>query len=358
MSISQIFHKGDFTMHGKIIHILILAFSLATSATVQTFAQTHILRVDIENGSTSGDGQGWDSDAIKFLQDALSAADDWLGLPGNEFGTVQIWVAQGVYRPAEDSSTPSCPTAQEPCDQDTSFMLRNRVELYGGFGGWEQSIDERVDWLTQPSVLDGDLLANDVVTIEYQPDGYGWVSDISVLVGMFDTYADNTFHVVQAIGVNRSAILDGFTVRGGMAIIDSFIAMRNCTVTANAHGVPALHIAGNSEPRICQCTFDSSHGRTVIIEGGAQPVFIDCTIDGEFCNLRTAADFGPPHAAAAVPGLMLARFLQARLDLISSLKGSKPLESRITMLYSGNRHFTPSCEGEQMNGKFTRASGH
>jgi hypothetical protein len=352
-------------MYGKHVHIFItltvitLAIAAITPTASAQGAPDLILRVDINNSSTSGDGSDWGSDAFKFLQDALTAADDYLADPEHLGHTVEIWVAAGVYRPAENVNRPHCPTASPECPRDVSFMLRNNVAIYGGFEGTEQSLAERVNWLTQPSVLDGDLLLNDVVTVVYHQGGYGWVEDIHFTNATpNDTYMDNTEHVVQAIGVNRSAILDGFTIRGGVSIIDSFIAMRNCIVTANAHGVPALHIAGNSEPRIFQCTFDSSHGRPVIIEGGAQPVFIDCTIDGEFCNLRTAADFGPPHAAAAVPGLMLARFLQARLDLISSLKGSKPLESRITMLYSGNRHFTPSCEGEQMNGKFTRASGH
>jgi hypothetical protein len=272
---------------------------LAALFTGGAFAQTLILRVDINNGSTSGDGSAWGSQAIKYLQDALAAADAHHAQQGQEGDQIQIWVVEGVYLPAEDSSTPSCPTAQDPCDRDTSFMLRNNVRIYGGFNGTETDLSQR-NVAMHATILDGDLMQDDDVT--YNHDG-SWSLDTQ-------TYTDNSHHVVVSINTNDTAVLDGFTIRGGVRIIDSFIAMRNCTVTANADGVPALHIAGNSEPRIFRCTFNCSHGGSVIITDCAHPVFIDCTIDGEFRNLRTAADFGP-HAAAAVPGFILAGLLRA-----------------------------------------------
>jgi hypothetical protein len=158
--------------------LLIIVFALAVSpclpmqeALAQSGPTVEYVFVNINREWPSNDpedGESWTT-AFRFLQDGLDKADALLNHPTEPPDAVEIWVAQGVYLPAEDSSTPSCPTASPECPRDVSFMLRNNVAIYGGFGGWEQSIDERVNWLTQPSVLDGDLMQDDVFTFTVDP---------------------------------------------------------------------------------------------------------------------------------------------------------------------------------------------
>src|SRR5690606_30759898 len=65
------------------------------------------------------------------------------------------------------------------------------VSLYGGFDGTEEERDER-DWVANLSVLSGDI-------------------------GVPGDSTDNAYHVVTASGVDRTAVLDGFTVERGRA---------------------------------------------------------------------------------------------------------------------------------------------
>jgi hypothetical protein len=289
-----------------------------------------VIHVDIKNGSVNPPNfgrDGWSSNAHRYLRPALADAEFLINGPFS-IETVEIWVAAGTYLPDQG-------TGYTLEDRSHSFALRTNVAIYGHFAGSESSLNERdLDNPAYETILSGDLLEDDEPVIATYDDGY-----LDELIFDLESFEDNSVTVVLANSVGVTAILDGFTVRGGVSIIDSSIAMRNCTVTANAHGVPALHIAGNSEPRIFQCTFDSSHSRPVIIEGGAQPVFIDCTIDGEFCNLRTAADFGPPPHLPHLPQPLFRASCSSSIFARGRWKfhrrrGGKPLESRITMLYS------------------------
>lgn len=91
----------------------------------------------------------------------------------------QIWAAAGVYKPTTTT------------DREVSFELESGVKIFGGFpadgGEWETR-----DWEANPTTLSGDI------GIEGDP-------------------SDNSYHVVSADGVNRLAVLDGFTITGGYA---------------------------------------------------------------------------------------------------------------------------------------------
>jgi predicted outer membrane repeat protein len=133
------------------------------------------------NGS---DGLSWDT-AFTGLQDALSAAAS-----GDE-----IWVAAGVYTPGPLRTN--------------SFYLLPGGALYGGFAGSESSLAER-DWVTNPTILSGDMDGNDINT-----DGNSTAETSADIVG------DNSYHVVYADGsttsVTESTILDGFVITAGKA---------------------------------------------------------------------------------------------------------------------------------------------
>ncbi|MFQ5495747.1 MAG: WD40/YVTN/BNR-like repeat-containing protein, partial [Phycisphaerae bacterium] len=120
----------------------------------------------MQNGTT------W-ADAYVDLQSALNtaaASSDSVG---------EIWVAQGMYRPDIAGG-----------DREASFELVSGVVLYGGFAGGEDTLDER-DPEKNPTTLSGDLNDDDIG---------------------FENRSDNSYHVVTAMDVDDTAVLDGFIV--------------------------------------------------------------------------------------------------------------------------------------------------
>lgn len=139
-------------------------------------------------------GASW-VDAFSDLQTALG-----LAVAGHE-----LWIAAGEYSPG-------------PARADT-FALKNGVAIYGGFSGGEDTRDQRdPNPLSNGTSLDGSA-------------------------------ADN-FHVVTATGTEASALLDGFTITGGLA--NGSAANRQHVgggITIDGSGAPTLrnlNIAGNT----------------------------------------------------------------------------------------------------------------
>ncbi len=195
------------------------------------------------------DGSTW-ADAFTDLQLALDAAE-------NGF---QIWVAEGTYKPSVPNGGPG--------DRYNSFQLRNGVALYGGFAGGEGNLAER-DWVAHETILSGDI---------------GTEGDPS----------DNSYHVFfhpPGLGLNYSAVLDGFIITGG-----------------NANGGAAHQSGGGiynygSSPAITNCTFV---GNTAKIGGGiynfaCSTALIDCRFEGNSA-LQNGGGMGNSSASPLLMG--------------------------------------------------------
>lgn len=113
-----------------------------------------------------GNGSSWAA-ARNDLQAALAAAQ-----AGDE-----IWVAQGTYKP-------------HPTNRAISFELKDGVAIYGGFVGVEDSLLQRNPANT--STLSGEINSGST--------------------------NDNSFHVVRAVEVGPTAVLDGFLITSGQAV--------------------------------------------------------------------------------------------------------------------------------------------
>jgi len=144
-----------------------------------------IIYVD-QDASGAGNGTSW-SDSFTDLESALQVAQS---------GT-EIWVAEGVYIPSNQTNQFEV--------RSKTFQLPNGIALYGGFDGTETSIDQR-DWTTNPTILSGDLEGNDE-----NGDGNFIAEHYTQLLGT------NASHIVTAINLSSTTILDGFIVTGGMA---------------------------------------------------------------------------------------------------------------------------------------------
>jgi hypothetical protein len=95
--------------------------------------------------------------------------------------SVEIWVRAGTHIP-------------HPSNRAVPFDLLNGVAIYGGFLGTETDRDQRKPG-TNITTLSGDLNGDDSL----------------------GSTGENSFHVVRSKNNNGTAILDGFTIRGGNA---------------------------------------------------------------------------------------------------------------------------------------------
>jgi len=215
------------------LSLIVLVFGAASIAGAQT-----ILYVDLD-AAGADNGTSW-GDAFTDLQDALAASAG---------GGYEIWVAEGAY-------TPSVPPGR-----DATFQLLDGVGLYGGFAGTEDDRANR-DWVLHETILSGDLNGDDGTGIYGDPVNRG----------------DNSYHVITGSGTDASAVLDGFTVRGG--------ENNPASGTGNVRGAGMYNVAGS--PTIAHCTFSDNHatyGGGMYNESGSDPTVIDCRFSGSNVNL-------------------------------------------------------------------------
>jgi hypothetical protein len=208
-------------------------------------------------GSGANDGTSW-ADAFQGsngLQAALAAA-----VPGD-----QVWVAQGSYEP-----TPGT-------DRQVSFVLRNGIEIYGGFDGTETSLGQR-DFAAHVTTLTGDLNGDDGA----------------------NQFGENSCHVLYASATEASAILDGCTVRGGNGNVQVAFhttgggilcegggspTVRNCILIQNrASGGGGAGFIHDSSPTFVDCRFESNsggiYGGAINASSGGTPCFLRCVFSG------------------------------------------------------------------------------
>jgi trimeric autotransporter adhesin len=150
-------------------NLLLAVLLFVTIAT--THAQT-TWYVDAARPNNTGAGTTW-ATAEKELQVAINEA-----VSGD-----QVWVKAGTYKPTTGA------------DRTISFSMKNGVAIYGGFTGAETLLSQRNE-IYNLTILSGDLLGNDIG---------------------FTNNGENSYNVFRNNGLNSTAVLDGFTVRGGNA---------------------------------------------------------------------------------------------------------------------------------------------
>jgi len=193
----------------------------------------------------SGDGTSW-ANPYKYLQDALRVA-----MTGDE-----IRVAEGVYKPDEDTLNPT-----GTGDRSATFQLKNGVAIKGGYAGFgEPNPDDRnID--SYETILSGDLDENDAEVTN--------PADLRT----DPTRSDNSRHVATGNGTDATALLDGLTITAGYASPgwpDSGGGMYNrgygsptisdCTFTRNfaEESGGGMYNRDHSNPTLTNCVFSEN----------------------------------------------------------------------------------------------------
>jgi cysteine-rich repeat protein len=156
----------------------VLASSGVCTSTYSVVYVKHDAAAAGNNSGTSWEHAHRGAFGLKAALDGLAAS-----LPA----PVEIWIAEGTYKPVACAIAGSCTTDE----RQASFLLANDVALYGGFSGSENARNAR-DPEANITVLSGDI-------------------------GIEGDVTDNSYHVVSSTGLNASAKLDGLTITQGNA---------------------------------------------------------------------------------------------------------------------------------------------
>lgn len=213
------------------------------------------------NATATGanDGSSW-TDAFNDLNAALRAAHS-----GD-----QLWVATGTYRPSATG------------ERGAAFELRPEIEVYGGFLGGETRFDER-DALSNLTILSGDLAGDDGDD--------------------FANTDENSYQVVRVQDAGDTALIDGFTIRGGRA---DGPAQGD---TPQSRDCGAAVFVWNSSARILNCAIEDNWSRRAgaIADLGIETRILGCHFARNYAN---AAGAGLYVGASAAPILASVEFFE------------------------------------------------
>ncbi len=214
-------------MKKRYIHLLLLM--------ILSFCSWGSLHATIRYVKQHGGGEGtsWE-DASDDLQAMINASS-----PGD-----QVWVAAGTYKPTTDS------------DRYISFAMKNGVAIYGGFPNTGNPGMGNRNWGTHVTTLSGE---------------------------------DYYFYVINNNNLNSTAVLDGFTITGGifggMDNYHSSPTVTNCIFSGNSATFGGgMYNESASAPTVTNCIFSGNsalYGGGMFNNASSSPEVTNCRISGK-----------------------------------------------------------------------------
>ncbi len=237
----------------KLSATLIFAFLYfcASNATTRYITQT---------GAGLKDGSSWanagDSSTVQSFINAAVAND-------------QIWMAAGTYKPTAYPA--GCTTCSS--NRHRSFMLKNGVNLYGGFNGTE--------------------------TLLVQADPAANVTILSGNIGSLTDSTDNIARIVVGMNITSDLVVKGFTISGAYAV--SYPVSIN-GVYFDDGGAVVLY---NTRAYIENCKLVnntcSNYGSAVYVQGNTVVNIDSCLIENNRHDGGAVMnDYGPGGSSGAL----------------------------------------------------------
>lgn len=243
-----------------------------------SFSHAEIFYVST-TGNDSNDGKSWET-AFADVQKAIDAA----AMVATEAEPVQVWIAKGTYSNAGgtyDSST----------KVNTAYVMRNNVEIYGGFAGTEIKLDERVSGNKTILTTTGNYVFYNNYTSSESLTNTAKLDSVTIIAA----YSNGIYNY------HASPDITNCTISGndddGIYNYLSSPTISNCTISANG-GSGIYNTAADSNdkysssPKISNCTISENKGHGIYnyacsdassysdLKAFIIPTISNCTISG------------------------------------------------------------------------------
>ena len=247
------------------------------------------------------DGLSW-QDALPSLQDALTLArrsqhafiDQVMGTGASTFNTLgnalatwngggftptqeedirtkaraligQIWVAEGTYYPHDGTGLPLT-------GADASFDLLEQLAIYGGFRGRQDTsgagYEDRLDQRRSDPLVGGTVLSG------AKP---GATPSQHVVAAGARAAPNDSFGVLFE-QVDRTAILDGFVIEGGVANASSVPTGLHPNTQSTGGGICLIDASPTLRNLVVRGNEAAGGGGVFVWGEGSSPLLEDCTI--------------------------------------------------------------------------------
>jgi hypothetical protein len=190
-----------------------------------------------------GNGESWEN-ALSNLQLAIDIAAD----------SDQIWIKTGVYYPTKTNN------------RQIPFLIDKSVQIFGGFSGIEKALKER-DFEQFQTIISGEI-------------------------GDKTSTLDNSYNIFLIDIQKGDIVLDGITLRGGMANISSIASDRK----SSGAGIFYTTNGNKSSLWISNCLFIDNQAlyggaiSALILEGGDANIHIEnCVFQDNFAEIEGGA---------------------------------------------------------------------
>ena len=327
--------------------LLLLLSSLSTKAQIKFVT---------EGGEGTQDGSSWAN-----AWSAQVFADTIYSVPP---GT-QVWLAFGTYRPTKDTNG-LVPTGQWfEIQERSTFKIQSGVKLFGGFAGYETSIDQRVDSLMLGSngVNMTRLYGNDaqdnsrsnhVVSLQN-------VNDSTILDGLSFFSGDNIIYI-ESTGSQKSEplirncyfnqALNCIEVDGKGSVLSRPIIMNSFFLNSySQYGTAGINVKANSSVSVNNCVF------TYCIGGVASCISFDASHGGSVnnCTFFYNIAIDPGYTNTAITSAAVTDSIYLNNSIFWNNYGSSSLITNTRLISGANYFSVKNCDFQAQDPTYSTA---
>jgi hypothetical protein len=238
-------------------------------------------------GAGTKDGTSW-ANASDDLQEMMDYLEGYTGLTK----PCVVKMGAGTYRPQHLPVIPALPGSYTPGGSDAAFILRNGVQVWGGYpagGGDSRNVTANV------TTLSGDLDGDNSFS---SADAYHVVLGVNIPAASGTVLDGLTITGGNAVGTSN--IMAGISITqeygGGMRNHNSSPVLKNVTISGNRADVAGGMYNTNSSPVLINAAIS---GNTAAVgsgggmrNDGSSPVLINTTVSGNTAATQGGGMYG------------------------------------------------------------------